>query len=70
MEGQSRCNRTGQRHHWTGTLTANTTLSFTFTAMHTGEWSDVITNTAYLSGRCKPRVRQQHSACRAGRLTP
>ena len=35
---------------WTGALTANTTLSFTFTAMHTGEWSDVITNTAYLSG--------------------
>jgi uncharacterized repeat protein (TIGR01451 family) len=34
---------------WTGTLTANTVLSFTFTATHTGEYADHITNTAYLS---------------------
>jgi hypothetical protein len=35
---------------WTGTLTNQTTLTFTFTAMHTGKHGDVITNTAYFSG--------------------
>jgi len=35
---------------WTGALTAETALTFTFTALHTGDYEDVITNTASFSG--------------------
>ncbi len=34
---------------WSGTLTASTTLTFTFTAIHTGDYGDIITNTAEFS---------------------
>jgi uncharacterized repeat protein (TIGR01451 family) len=36
--------------NWTGTLTANTPLTFTFSAAHTGNYGDVVTNTAEYSG--------------------
>lgn len=35
---------------WSGALTASTTLTFTFTAVHVGDYSDVVTNTAEFSG--------------------
>jgi len=35
---------------WTGTLTPSTALTFTFVATHTGDYGDVVTNTATLSG--------------------
>ena len=42
--------RTGSAITWTGTLAANTALPLSFTATHTGNSFDVITNTAFFSG--------------------
>jgi hypothetical protein len=42
--------RNGNAITWTGTLTASTAITFTFTATHTGDYGDVIKNTAYFSG--------------------
>jgi len=41
--------RNGATITWTGTLTASTAITFTFTATHTGNYADVIKNTAYFS---------------------
>jgi len=35
---------------WNGTLTASTAITFTFTANHVGDYSDVVANTAEYSG--------------------
>ncbi len=35
---------------WSGTLTAGTAITFTFTAQHVGDYGDVVTNTAEFSG--------------------
>ena len=35
---------------WSGTLTASTVLTFSFTAVHVGDYGDVVTNTAIFSG--------------------
>jgi uncharacterized repeat protein (TIGR01451 family) len=35
---------------WSGTLTASTVLTFSFTAVHVGDYGDVVTNTATFSG--------------------
>jgi uncharacterized repeat protein (TIGR01451 family) len=35
---------------WTGTVTAGEALTWTFTALHTGSYGDVVTNTAEFSG--------------------
>ena len=42
--------QTGNAITWTGVLTEHTALTFIFTATHTGDYDDVITNTAYFSG--------------------
>lgn len=42
--------RSGDLITWTGALTANTTLTFTFQVTHTGEYLDVVTNTVEFTG--------------------
>ena len=41
---------TGDEITWSGTLTASTALTFSFTAVHVGDYGDVVTNTATFSG--------------------
>jgi|GEM_PF-1736106 len=41
---------TGDVITWNGALAASTTLTFTFTAIHVGDYGDVVTNTATFSG--------------------
>jgi uncharacterized repeat protein (TIGR01451 family) len=42
--------RSGRAITWTGTVTAGETVTLGFTATHTGDYGDAITNTAYFSG--------------------
>jgi len=42
--------RAGNDITWTGTVTTGETLTWTLIARHTGNYGDVITNTAYFSG--------------------
>jgi len=40
----------GNALSWAGTVTDSAAITFTFTATHTGNYGDVIINTAYFSG--------------------
>ena len=47
--------RSGNAITWTGTLTNNAGITFTFTATHTGDYEDIVTNTAHVTGTVQRR---------------
>ena len=52
LEQPAGATESGDEITWTGTVTASEAITFTFVATHTGDYSEVVTNTADESGSC------------------